>query len=304
MASGSKPLQTRLARAHADAGRGRLWLPPFDAARAALAAGRGLRPVLALPHWRRWTRSRQEGHGTRRSGDAVLEVLGGDDVPYQLATAMTKPPPLDPRWLDLGGAARAPRPGPRRRPARPRRRRMRSCRSCSTAELEEAKKPDDFDEIVTAMVTLDHPEATDASDRRATRSSSARPNYLRPTGICELIPELPQVGAFRKLEARRAASCKDRRRRPAGSTASRNCATNREPIAARLAAKPSRPPLDPSNTPWPRRNPTQPIAASPTAAAACSAPRPRCCTPRSSSSSSRRTSTTGRRAGRCRRGPC
>ena len=66
----------------------------------------------------RVTRRRQRGRGRSSTalGGRLRSILVSASKPG-------RPPPLDPRWLDVAVRDQAPRPGPRRRPARPRGRR-------------------------------------------------------------------------------------------------------------------------------------------------------------------------------------
>jgi hypothetical protein len=196
LADGPKPLQAALARAHAELGPGEL--------SAAVQAARRVLPAaevydLFSPYLTAKADEKKKGKdvaGVKR--EAVIGGLGGAYIGYwRGGWDDDDSPPLDPRWLDL--AVRVKHLGlvhATGRPGHP------AAEAFLQAEFDaafkKAKNQDDIRELVTVMVRLRHPRATDALLASYEKTIGKANPYTY--WYYALVPELPK-SAVPRLEA-------------------------------------------------------------------------------------------------------
>jgi hypothetical protein len=155
MAGGPKPLQVALAHAHAELGAGNLD-DAFEAARRALPPAEVY--DLFAPYLTAGGAGKKDAAAQKR--EAIIDALGGSNSYWYYYRNDTRQP-LDPRWLDLAARLKhvdlihaIGQPG---HPA---------AEAVLQAEFDRlfkvAKASDELRGVVSAMVHLRHPKATDA----------------------------------------------------------------------------------------------------------------------------------------------
>lgn len=198
MADGSKQLRTTLARAHAD-------LDAEHLAAAVRAARAALPPAEVYDQFSPYVLaavgkkpSKKDNAPAKR--DAVLDGLDADTFTIRYgwySDDEEKPPPFDPRWLDVGLQAEnlglvhaAGRPG---HPAT-----IAFLTKRFDAELQ--KKNNDIEEILLAMARFQHPGAADALMTAYEKFVVKAKGYTYDYWYYRVIPDLPKA-AIPALEA-------------------------------------------------------------------------------------------------------
>jgi hypothetical protein len=194
MAHGPKPLQATLARAHAELEANDL-SSAFHAARRALPAAEvydRFSPYLIAKVDEK--KKAKDPAWVRR--EAIIDALDGDYIHWHYYEDETLPP-LDTRWLDA--AVRIKHLGLVNALGRPDHKAAQAFVEAEyDAVLKKSKKPDDLSDVITVMVRLEHPRATDAllaSYERTIGKANAYTYWYHG-----LIPQLPK-SALPKLEA-------------------------------------------------------------------------------------------------------
>jgi hypothetical protein len=193
MASGPKPLQSTLARAHAELDSG-------DLAAAFGAARQSLPPAEVYDLFADYLTAKEDAKKGKGAGatkrQAIIAALDGDQI-YSYHRGEDGAPLLDPRWLDLavrikhlGLVHAVGRPGHRAADA--------FVQGEFDAAFKKAKNQDQVREVLTVMVRLGHPKATDAllaSYEKTIGKANANTYWYY-----HLIPGLPK-SAIPRLEA-------------------------------------------------------------------------------------------------------
>ncbi len=196
MASGPTRLRVTLARAHAELDTGEL-------ATAVRGAVWQLPPAEVYDLFSRYVAAKVDEKkkgkdSTWARREAVIGALGGNaNAIYPRLYPGAESPPIDPRWLDL--AVRVKHLGLVHAVGRPGNPAAEAfLEAAFDMAFEKAKDPDSVRLVVTVMVRLGHPKATDALIAASEKTVGKAGGHFY--WYCQLVPELPK-SAIPRLDA-------------------------------------------------------------------------------------------------------